>query len=66
MESQILQFYRISIDSHQMDVKFLIQGMFKMLSPSKDDLWAVMLYINATGACPSGTERNRLRQETDR
>ena len=31
------------IDSRQMDVKSLIQGM---LSPSKADLWVVMLYTN--------------------
>ena len=31
-----------------------------------DDLWAVMLYTIANGACPSGTERKRLRQEMDR
>ena len=57
------KFYRISRDSPQMDVKSLIQGT---LSPSKDDLWAVMLYTNANGACPSGTERTRLRQEMAR
>ena len=27
MESQILQFYRISLDSHQMDVKSSIRGI---------------------------------------
>ena len=37
-ESKILQFYRISIDSHQIDVKSLIQGL---LSLSKDYLWAL-------------------------
>ena len=31
------------IDSHQMDVKSLIQGM---LSLSKADVWVVMLYTN--------------------
>ena len=41
MESQILQFYRISIDSHQVDVKSLIQGT---LSSLKDDLLVVLLY----------------------
>ena len=35
------KFYRISIDSHQMDVKSLIQCT---LLPSKDDLWVVVLY----------------------
>ena len=63
MESQILQFYRVSLDSHQMDIKSLIKGT---LSMSKDDLWVVMFYTNANGACQSGTERKRLRQETDR
>ena len=43
-----------------MDVKSLIQGT---LSPSKDDLWA-LLYTITNGACQSGTVR--LRQETDR
>ena len=57
------KFYRISLDSHQMDVKSLVQGM---LSWSKDDLRAVMLYTIANGVGLSGTERNRLRQETDR
>ena len=57
------KFYRISLDSHQVAVKPLIQGT---LSPSKDDLSVVMLYTNASGACPSGTERKRLRQEMDR
>ena len=37
-----------------MYVKSLIQGT---LSPSKDDLWAVMLHTVAIGACPSGTEK---------
>ena len=63
MESQILQFYRVSLDSHQMDIKSLIKGT---LSMSKDDLWVVMFYTIANGACQSGTERKRLRQETDR
>ena len=58
-ESQILQ--NKYLDFHQMDVKSLIHCT---LSRSKDDLWVVMLYTN--GACPSGTERKRLRQETDR
>ena len=31
------------LDSHQMDIKSLIQGM---LSPSKADLWVVMMYTN--------------------
>ena len=56
------KFYRTSIDSHQINVKTLIQGM---LSWWKDDLWA-LLYIIANGACPSGTEKKRLRHETDR
>ena len=55
------KFYRISLDSHQMDVKSLIQGT---LSLSKDDLLAVMVYTIANGAYLSGTERNTLRQET--
>ena len=29
---------------------------------SNDGFWAVMLYTIANGACPSGTERKRLRQ----
>ena len=56
-------FYRISLDSHQMDVKSLIQGT---LSRSKDDFVSVMLCTIANGACLSGTERKRLRQETGR
>ena len=63
--SQILwnhKYYRISLDSHQMDVKSLIQGT---LSPSKDDLWA-LFYTITNDACPLGTEIKRLRQETDR
>ena len=47
------KFYRKSLDSHHTDVKSLIQGT---LSQSKDDLWVVMLYSFANGACPSGTE----------
>ena len=46
-----------------MDVKSLTEGT---LSLSKDDLRAVVLYTNANGVCQSGTERKRLRQETDR
>ena len=57
------RFYRMCLDSHQTDVKSLIQGT---LSWSKGDLWVVVLYTNANGACPSGTERKRLRQEMDR
>ena len=60
------RFYRISLDSHQIHVKSLIQGT---LAWSKDILWVVVLYTNggsANGACQSGTERNRLRQEMDR
>ena len=57
------KFYRICLDSQQMDVKSLIQGT---LSWSTDDLWAVTVYTNANGACQSGTERMRLRQEMDR
>ena len=45
-----------------MDVKSLIQNT---LSESKYDLWVVMLYTNANSACQSGTERQRLRQETE-
>ena len=41
------------LDSHQMDVKSLIQGM---LSPTKDDLCAVMLATNANGACQGQRE----------
>ena len=52
------KFYRISLDSHQMNVKSLIQGM---LSSSKDDLWAVMLFAN--GDCLSRTERNWDRRQ---
>ena len=56
------KYYRISLDSHQMSrMSRLIQGT---LSRSKDDLFVVVLYTN--GACPSGTERKRLRQEMDR
>ena len=59
----ITNFYRICLDPHQMDVKSLIQGT---LSPSQDDLWAVVLYTITNDACQSGTERKRLKQETDR
>ena len=45
------KFYRISLHSHQIDVKSLIQGT---LSRSKDDLLAAMLYTIANGACQSG------------
>ena len=46
-----------------MDVKSFNKGT---LLPAKDDLRAVMLYTITNGACPSGTERKRLKQETDR
>ena len=52
-----------------MDVKSFTIKLYPYkvtLSPSKDDMWAVMLYTNANGACLSGTERKRLRQEKDR
>ena len=37
-----------------MHVKSLIQGM---LSPSKDDLWVVMLYTSANSACPGDRQK---------
>ena len=48
------RFYRISIDSHQIDFKSLIQGT---LAFSEVDLCAVTAYTNTNGACQSGTEK---------
>ena len=44
-----------------------VHSTFKgTLSTSKYDLWALLLYTIASGACSSGTERKRLRREMDR
>ena len=47
------KFYRICIDSHQMDVKSLNKGKLSL-----SDLWTLVSYTIANGACLSETERD--------